>query len=459
MLIDLIFVFIIIIISILMVIGLIFTMKKFINKAFKDEKLRKLINSTVKSTIIPIVILIGLIIAINYWISRFPTLLPYWVNVEYLILTTEILIIALIGRLVATIVGNLFKVYTEKIVKQRPEVEKFTKLLHKTIIYFIYAVATLFALYIILSSSIIPIISVEFAFSLLLFFASLTILFLVIYALNMFLVRFTHSLIIKEPRLITLYTFLRRLILIIATIIGLLAIILTAFPATGGVVLSLLMAAGFASIVVGLAAQSSLSNLISGTLIAIAQPFKIGEAVLFRNDFCFVEDIRLMFTVLRTWDNRRLVVPNSVFQSEVIVNYTMGDPTMLIPIEVQVSYESDLDKAMKIMLDIAKKHPDCLPIGNLPRVMVMGFAESGVNLRLISRAKDQPTAFNMARDLLYQIKKEFDANGIEIPYPRRFLISDKDLREKIGRIVNSLEIIANNIKNLQNNIKNKASES
>ncbi|MEM2634417.1 MAG: hypothetical protein QW372_02985, partial [Nitrososphaerales archaeon] len=102
MLIDLIFVFIIIIISILMVIGLIFTMKKFINKAFKDEKIRKLINSTVKSTIIPIVILIGLIIAINYWISRFPTLLPYWVNVEYLILTTEILIIALIGRLVAT---------------------------------------------------------------------------------------------------------------------------------------------------------------------------------------------------------------------------------------------------------------------------------------------------------------------------------------------------------------------
>ncbi|MCX8191749.1 MAG: mechanosensitive ion channel family protein [Nitrososphaerales archaeon] len=449
MVIDLMVGFIIIIISILLAIGSNFTIKRLMNRIFKDKELGERIHSNVKNVLLLLIILIGLIVAISYWTLKFPTFFPHWVNVEYLTIIAQLSVVALLGRLMAVIVSNLLKARTEKIIKERPEIEKFTKLLHRTIIYFIYTVTILTALYILFASPLIPMVGLEFAFSLIFFFAGLTVLFLIIYALNMALVRFTHGLMMKEPRLITLYTFLRKLILAIVTAVGLLAIILTAFPATGGIILSLLMAAGFASIVIGLAAQSSLSNIISGALISISQPFKIGEAIMFRNEFCFAEDIRLMFTVLRTWDNRRLVVPNSIFQSEVIINYTMGDPTMLVPIDVQVGYESDLDKAMQIMLDIAKKHPDCLPLGNIPRVVVMGFADSGINLRLISRAKDQPTAFNMARELLYQIKKEFDANGIENPYPRRHLVLDRDLKERITKIADSLEIIVNNMKNSQ----------
>jgi small conductance mechanosensitive channel len=60
-----------------------------------------------------------------------------------------------------------------------------------------------------------------------------------------------------------------------------------------------------------------------------------------------------------------------------------------------------MDMAMKMMKDIARKHPDCLPIGDLPNVVVMDYTESGISLRLLSRARDQPTAFNMERDLPY----------------------------------------------------------
>jgi len=102
---------------------------------------------------------------------------------------------------------------------------------------------------------------------------------------------------------------------------------------------------------------------------------------------------------------------------------------MLVPVFVQVSYESDLEKAMKLMVEVAKRHPDCMPIGDLPNAVVMEFADSGINLRLLSRAKNQPTAFMMARDLLFQIKKEFDANGIEIPYPRRYLVVGKEFKK------------------------------
>ncbi|MEM3883248.1 MAG: mechanosensitive ion channel family protein, partial [Candidatus Methanomethyliaceae archaeon] len=100
------------------------------------------------------------------------------------------------------------------------------------------------------------------------------------------------------------------------------------------------------------------------------------------------------------------------------------DPTKLVPIFVDISHDADVDLAMNIMVDLAKKHPDCLPIGDLPNVVVMEINENGVRLRLLSRAKDQPTAFRMARDLLREIKKEFAAKGIEIAYPRRYVKLD-----------------------------------
>ncbi|MCS7142924.1 MAG: mechanosensitive ion channel family protein [Aigarchaeota archaeon] len=234
----------------------------------------------------------------------------------------------------------------------------------------------------------------------------------------------------EEAYTATAYTFLRRLASIGVWILGIIALLLVVFPELLGLVASVLIAAGFLSIVIGLAAQSTLSNLISGLMIAITQPFRLGDAVMFRNDFCYVEDIRLFHTVLRTWDNRRVVVPNSIFQSETIIDYTTVDPSMIVPVTVDVSYESDVDAAISVMKELAEKHPDFLPAPGLPSVQVMELGESGVRLRLLTKAKDQPTAFNMSKDLLYQIKKEFERRGIEIPYPRRYVILDKGAKKK-----------------------------
>jgi len=277
--------------------------------------------------------------------------------------------------------------------------------------------------------------------SILIFIVGLALTFVVSYALNLILSRFFGALVRAQPRLETMYRFIRRLLVGVVAVIGAMAATFTAFPEAGGFIASIFVAAGFASIVIGLASQSSLSNIISGILLSISQPMRIGDAVMFRNEFCFVEDVRLMHTVLRTWDNRRLMVPNSVLQSEVVVNYSIEDPTMLVPIFVQVSYESDIEKAMEIMVDLAKKHPDFLPAEGLPNAVVMEFGESGVVLRLLTRAKDQPTAFKMARDLLREIKKEFDKHGIEIPYPRRYIVVSKGVEEKISRIAEALEEI------------------
>lgn len=280
------------------------------------------------------------------------------------------------------------------------------------------------------------------------FIVGLAITFIVVYLINSVLGRYFGRITERDPRLLTTFTFLRRLIISVIALIGVMSATFTAFPGAQGVIASIFVAAGFASIVIGLAAQSSLSNVISGIVTSVSQPFRIGDAIMFRKDFCFVEDMKLIHTVLRTWDNRRLVVPNAILQNEVIINYSVEDPTMLAPVYVQVSYESDLEKAMQIMVEVARKHPECMPTGNLPNAVVMEFQDSGILLRLLSRAKDQPTAWKMARDLLLEIKKEFDRQGIEIPYPRRYLVAGRELQEQISELTKAVKTFSEAMKPL-----------
>jgi small conductance mechanosensitive channel len=253
------------------------------------------------------------------------------------------------------------------------------------------------------------------------------------YAFNNWERRLTKS----SPNAKTSLRYLGRLVIIAIILLGSASIIFAVFPGLGAAVSSLFIAAGFASIVIGMAAQSTLQNIFAGLALSSSQPFRINDAVLFKDEFCFVEDLKLTHTVLRTWDNRRLMVPNSVMQAEAFINYTISDPTKLVPVFFTISYESDVDLAMEIMIKAAKEHPDALPIGDLPNAVVMDLADYGVKLRLLTRAKDQPTAFMMTRDLIKTVKKDFVANGIKIPYPTTHLILDKgsmrELRETLAK--------------------------
>ena len=417
-----------------------FLTKKYLVRLFKGRvETQTHVVSTVKTSITTMMVLLGVIFALRFWVLSFPEVFPWWLKEEYLTLATRLLLLALVVRFVGLLSNSLIVTYTEKTVKQKPELGGFLRILKKIIDYLIYVIGVCVAVYLFSLSPIVPTVGGKIFSSILGFLVGLTLTFIAVYLVNLLLTRYIHELSVREPKLTTLYIFLRRVLVGVTAFIGVTIVVFTVFPTLAGLVTSLLIAGGFISIILGLAAQSSLSNLISGMLIATSQPFRINDAVMFRNDYCVVEDIKLMHTVLRTWDNRRLIVPNSIFQSEVIINYSIGDPTMLIPLTVQVSYESNLEKAMSLMVEVAKKHPDFLPTPGLPKAMVMEFADSGITLRLLSRAKDQPTAFMMARDLLLQIKKEFDANGIEIPYPRRFLVLDKKIEEKIFALVESLQ--------------------
>lgn len=243
--------------------------------------------------------------------------------------------------------------------------------------------------------------------------------YMVAHVINIIMKRYSQAIEGKQPQLETTLTFGRRVIIGIVALIGVAAATFSAFPTAGGAIASLFVAAGFTSIVIGLAAQSSISNLIAGGVVSLSQPFKMGDAILYDSQYCYVEDIKLMNTTLKIWDGRRLVVPNKLFLDTPIINYSSVDPSKFVIVFVPVSPESDLDKAMEIMNNAALRHPDRFPMEGLPATVVMEITDSGLSLRLLSYAKDQSTAFQMERDLLYQIKKDFDKNGIKLAFPRR----------------------------------------
>ena len=270
------------------------------------------------------------------------------------------------------------------------------------------------------------------------FVIGIAITYVICHLLNRFLLKYFKKLVEREPKFETSYAYLRRIVIALVALVSVTVLVFSVFPEAGAAVASVLVAAGFASIVVGMAAQSTLSNLIAGMVIATSQPFRVNDAVLLRGEFGFVEDVTLTYTVVRTWDNRRLIIPNSVMQGEVFVNYSIRDPKKLVPVYVKISYESDIDRAVEIMKELAKKHPDFLPLPGLPVVHVMELTESGISLRLLSAAKDQPTAFEMSKSLLYQIRKEFERNGIEIPYQKVSLVIDPELRDAILKLSKGL---------------------
>ncbi len=203
--------------------------------------------------------------------------------------------------------------------------------------------------------------------------------------------------------------------------------------------LSLFAGVGFMAIVIGFAAQETISNVIAGILIAIYQPFKVGDRIRFKENLGKVEDISLRHTVIKTWKNERIVVPNSMISKEEITNLSMRDEKMLMNIEMSISYDADIDKAKKIMITEAKAHKDffdphtetvIIEKEEPLKVRLIDFGDSSVILRLYFWAKDYPTGFKMACDLRESIKRRFDKSEIEIPFPYRTIVYKKDLKKK-----------------------------
>lgn len=191
---------------------------------------------------------------------------------------------------------------------------------------------------------------------------------------------------------------------------------------------SFLAGAGIFTVVSGLASQQILGNIFSGFMIIYFRPFKIGDKITFNNQYTgIVEDITLRQTVIRDYENNRVIIPNSQISSQVIVNANHTDNVICKIIDVGIGYSSDIERAMPIMAETIASHPLTIDNrsveqknANAPIVMVRvtSLGESSVNLRAWAWAENPSNGFILQCDSLQNIKHRFDDAGIEIAFPQ-----------------------------------------
>lgn len=180
---------------------------------------------------------------------------------------------------------------------------------------------------------------------------------------------------------------------------------------------ALLTSVGVVSIVVGLAAQNTLSNVVAGISLVLYRPFEVDDQVQVAAptglETGVVESLTLGYTVLRTYDNRRIVVPNSVMATQVTVNLTSRDPKVMLVLPIGIGYGADLDLARSILLGLAQGHADVDSVVDCP-VTQLG---SAVTLTLRAWCPTTAAAKRAEYDLYERAKRRFDEARVEIPFP------------------------------------------
>lgn len=193
------------------------------------------------------------------------------------------------------------------------------------------------------------------------------------------------------------------------------ATVLVAFGHLGIETTSFIAILGAAGLAVGLALQGSLSNFASGVLIILFRPFKAGDFVEAGGVSGSVEKIEIFSTVLKTPDNKAIILPNSLITGAPITNYS-AEPTRRIDLVIGVGYDADLRLAKQVLKDIVDGHPAILK-DPAATVAVVELADSSVNFAVrpwVKTADYWPTYF----DLMEAVKLKLDENNINIPFPQ-----------------------------------------
>ncbi len=186
---------------------------------------------------------------------------------------------------------------------------------------------------------------------------------------------------------------------------------------------ALFAGAGVLAAIIGFASQKAFSNIIGGLFILIFKPFRVNDIIEISNSRRGeVEEITLRHTIIRDFEHRRIVIPNSQISEETIINSSITDEKIRKHIDIGISYDSNVEKAEAIIEEVIKNHP--LYISNKQGLeqKIVALEESAVILRAYVWTKDFDDSFQLTCDVLREVKLRFDQQGIEIPFPHRTLV-------------------------------------
>ena len=193
-------------------------------------------------------------------------------------------------------------------------------------------------------------------------------------------------------------------------------VIIAAISQVGIQTTSLIAVMGAAGLAVGLALQGSLANFAAGVLIVMFRPYRVGDFVEAAGIAGVVVQVQILTTVLKTGDNKQIVVPNGQVMSSIITNYSAND-TRRVDMVVGVSYDDDIDKVRSTIKDIIDaddrilKDPECL-------IAVAELADSSVNFN-VRPWVNTSDYWGVKFDFTEAVKKRFDKEGISFPFPQQ----------------------------------------
>lgn len=174
---------------------------------------------------------------------------------------------------------------------------------------------------------------------------------------------------------------------------------------------------GFLSVGIGFGLQNVTSNFISGLILLIERPIKVGDRVVVGETEGDVQEIHMRSTVVRTTQNISIIVPNSDFISAHVVNWSHLDPKVRLDVSVGVSYDSDLDLVIRSLQEVAaesrfvRTEPE-------PEVLLLEFGDSAWNMELRVWIDNPKQHWQVRSALNCAIVRKFKANDIEIPFPQ-----------------------------------------
>lgn len=192
------------------------------------------------------------------------------------------------------------------------------------------------------------------------------------------------------------------------------------FLRTIGVDLGVLLgAAGILTVAIGFASQTSASNVISGLFLMGEQPFVVGDVIKVGDVSGEVLTIDLMSVKIRTFDNLQVRIPNETMLKSNVTTMTKF-PIRRLDMKLGIAYKEDLDRVRAVMFELADRNPVCLA-EPAPLFIFLGFGDSSQDFQFSVWATKE-NYLELLNSMHLEVKKVFDAEGIEIPYPHRALV-------------------------------------
>ena len=208
----------------------------------------------------------------------------------------------------------------------------------------------------------------------------------------------------------TRYVMFRRLVVVAILAVGF-TLALFQFPVFQTLAGAILASTAIVAGVIGIAARAPIANLVSGVMLAFAQPVRLGDYISVNGEFGTVEEITFTFTYIKTADGRHVVIPNEAFASQMVNNYTLGSPQSVVTVDFTVPTGSDLEAVKTSVLAVGDELA-APPEGRANLVTVEELGAGGVSLRLHAWAHEPTARRELASDLRAAVLARLVADGV-----------------------------------------------